>query len=130
MVTGIRSMAIIPTRDIEASARFYADMLGFDANSFFRDDDGTAFFAIVGLGSVTIGLQRLEDFVVHDGTVTYIYVDDAETLARRFTDAGGTLLHPPHKTFYGILEFDLKDPDGHIIAFGQDLEPGPDGPGL
>ena len=130
MATGLRSMPIIPSRDVDATARFFTDMLGFDANAFFRDDDGPAFFAIVGLGSVTIGIQRLEQFDTHEGSVAYVYVDDAKKLARRFSDAGGTLRHEPHETFYGILEFDLKDPNGHIIAFGQDLSPGQDGPGL
>ncbi|MDE2789893.1 MAG: VOC family protein [Paracoccaceae bacterium] len=123
-------MPVLPTRDVDTTARFYADVLGFDTNGFFRDGDGPAFFAIVGLGTVTIGLQKLETFSVHEGTVAYIYVDDAQALARRIADAGGVLRHEPHETFYGILEFDLVDPEGHVIAFGQDLNPGPDGPGL
>ena len=24
--------------------------------------------------------------------------------------------------FYGMLEFEMTDPDGHMLSFGQDLE--------
>jgi hypothetical protein len=26
------------------------------------------------------------------------------------------------KTLYGMLEFSLQDPDGHLLSFGQDLD--------
>ena len=129
MPTGIRSMSVIPSRDVDATARYYIEVLGFREASFFRDGDGPAYFAILDFGEVTLAIQTLTDFSPHEGTVAYIYVDDADALARRIEGAGGRLRHAPHETFYGMLEFDLTDPEGHVIAFGQDLSPGPDGPG-
>ncbi len=31
---------------------------------------------------------------------------------------------------YGLRDFDIRDPDGHIIAFGHPLGTAPHGPGL
>ena len=60
----------------------------------------------------------------------YLYVDDVEALAEEFARAGVTLHRDIAEQPYGCRDFDVRDPDGHIIAFGQDLQPDGPGPGL
>lgn len=123
-------MPVIPSRDVDKAAKFYTGVLGFTTCSFFRDGDGPAYFAIVGLGTVTIGIMKVKEFTAHEGTVAYVYVDDANDYARQIERSGGRIRHEPHETFYGMIEFDLVDPEGNVLAFGQDMIPGPNGPGL
>jgi uncharacterized glyoxalase superfamily protein PhnB len=50
----------------------------------------------------------------------YIWVRDAEALFAEFTARGAIVAYPPTiRDFYEMKEFAVRDPDGHIIAFGQ-----------
>ena len=52
-------------------------------------------------------------------TVFYFYPDDVEALYQHVIKNGyqGT---PLETTFYGMREFSIQDPDGHMLTFGQD----------
>ena len=51
----------------------------------------------------------------------YFYVEDAEALRQAVVDRGWQATECV-KRFYGLLEFEVVDPDGHVLLFGQDLE--------
>lgn len=53
--------------------------------------------------------------------IYYFYPDDVEQLHRHVLDAGYSPT-PLETTFYGMKEFSLQDPDGHVLSFGQDAE--------
>ena len=59
----------------------------------------------------------------------YIYVNDVDAVAQELRDRGLALVRGPVDAPHGCREVDVRDPDGHTICFGQDLGPGPDGPG-
>ncbi len=129
MVTFHRSMPILEVSDVVASGTFYREKLGFQT-AFFGDPPA---FCIVGRDAVTIGLDQARSpnrAPQNAGWAAYLYVDDAEALCGEFRAAGVDITREPEDTFYGCRDFDIRDPDGHLIAFGQDLHPGPDGPGL
>ena len=122
-----RAMPILNVRDIAESLRFY-EKLGFESHGFWGDPPG---FCIIQRGDVTLALDRkdAQDMPVNQWWACYIYVGDAEALMTEFNEHGveTTEMHrPPH---YGCIDFDVIDPDGHRIAFGQSLNPVP-GPGL
>ncbi len=131
MPTGYRSMPVLPCRDVEACANFYCEKLGFSQGLLWKDGDGPAQFAIVRLGMITLALQLVSDWKPFEGGWSaYFYIDDAKALYA-IASARGVETHGlPHETFYGILEFEIKDPEGHWVAFGQDLKPSDEGPGL
>ena len=92
-------------------------------------------FAIVGRGAVTIFLDASratagEPLPVNQYWAAYVYVDDIAALIEDFRQRGTDLLRGPEDSFYGCREIDVRDPDGHIVCFAQDLQPGPEGPGL
>lgn len=130
MPTGFRSMPVLACKDVEACADFFSDQLGFQLANFFKAEGEAMAFAIVSLGDITIALQHAPDFTPYVGWSAYLYIDDAKGMADALYDRGVTLQTEPHETFYGMIEFDLVDPEGHVLAFGQDLKPGPKGPGL
>lgn len=126
----LRAMPLLQVSDVRASAAFYG-RLGFACHRFWTGDDGTedAHFAIIQRGDVTLGLQLLRaSLPLNTHWAAYIYVDDAAALHREFRAEG---LDPTELRDqpYGCHDFDVRDPDGHLIAFGQDQNP-LHGPGL
>lgn len=129
----LRAMPVLQVSDVRASAQYYA-RAGFAAEGEWADDDDAVFFAILQRGDVTLGLQLLRGPLrVNTHWGAYVYVDDLAALHAEFTREGldpTEIRHPEH---YGCMDFDIRDPDGHLIAFGQALDTdaatGP-GPGL
>ncbi|MEM9058826.1 MAG: VOC family protein [Pseudomonadota bacterium] len=122
-----RAMPVLNVRDIPGSVAFY-ERLGFESHGAWGDPPG---FCIVQRGDVTLAFDRSEapELPRNQWWHSYIYVDDAEALMSEFRSAGieTTEMHRP--TDYGCIDFDVIDPDGHRLAFGQALNPDP-GPGL
>lgn len=123
----LRAMPVLDVADVRASAAYYA-RLGFDCHGFWGEDPVD--FAIVQRGDVTIGLHFSDGRVTtHRGWSVYVYVDDIETLHAEFSTARLSP-SPICDQEYGCRDFDVTDPDGHDIAFGQMLDPGGLAPGL
>ena len=128
--TCIRSSAVLQVQDVVRSRDFYVDKLGFSGGKLWGEPPC---FCIVSRGTVTIMLDQAREpcpLPVNQYWAAYVYIDDAEALHREFKEAGAEIIRGPEDMPYGCRDFDVRDPDGHLIAFGQDLQPGPDGPGL
>ena len=52
-------------------------------------------------------------------SILYFYPDDVDALYAHITHQGFTPT-PLEITFYGMKEFSLQDPDGHLLSFGQE----------
>ena len=121
-------MTVLQVSDVAASVAYYA-RLGFAHSGAWRDGE-TPLFAIVQRGDVTLALQLLrEPLRVNTHWAAYIYVSDIEALHAEFAAQGlapSEIHRPAH---YGCDDFDVVDPDGHRLAFGQARNPEP-GPGL
>lgn len=126
----IRAMPVLQVADVSASEAFYCETLGFTSHGTWGDGPD---FAIVQRGAVTIALDRSRDAApvpVNQYWAAYIYVEDADALCAEFRQKGADIVRELEDTFYGSRDFDIRDPDGHIIAFGHDLEPDDTAPGL
>jgi len=112
-----RSMPVLQVRDVAASAAFY-ERLGFTASLWGDPPD----FAIMTRDRVTLALDRARDGTVpvNQGLAAYLYTDDVVALRTALIDAGIAATEMHHPTEYGCDDFDVVDPDGHRIAFGQD----------
>lgn len=125
-----RSSPVIQVKDVVQSRDFYCDKLGFTHGNLWGDPPC---FGIVGRGAVTLFLDQAQDngsIPLNQYWAAYFYISDVDALAAELTDRGVDILRGPEDAPHGCREFDIRDPDGHIICFGQDLQPGPDGPGL
>lgn len=125
-----RSACVLQVKDVIASEAFYRK-LGFTAGGFWGDPPC---FCITGRDTVTVFLdqtQKADDAApVNQYWASYIYVSDVDALAEEIKANGVEIIRGPEDAPHGCREIDVRDPDGHIIAFGQDLMPGPEGPGL
>jgi uncharacterized glyoxalase superfamily protein PhnB len=120
-----RSAPVLLVRDVVAAAKHYEIKLGFRIQGFWGEPPG---FSIVGRGGVTVMLNQApagETFRPngdYDGRLSaYIYISDADALHAELVQRGAEMICPPEDQPYGCREFEIRDLDGHILAFGQDL---------
>lgn len=119
----IRSMPVLQVSDINRCEQFYCGKLGF--RSLGRWGEGPD-FAIIGRDRVTIALDKSSGpgpIPVNQYWAAYIYVEDADVLCQEFRANGVEIVRGPQDMPYGLRDFDVRDPDGHLLAFGHDLAP-------
>lgn len=122
-----RITSILYADEVEPCVKFWVDRLGFEVGPQVPDGDKIG-FAIVQKGNVELMYQSYAS-AAKDSTsealtslpraasYLYIEVDDLDkTLAAM---RGVELVHPVHTTFYGMKEFVVQDPAGHIVIFAQ-----------
>ncbi len=127
----IRSMPVSQVADVTRSVAFYCDKLGFFSHGPWGEGPE---FCIVQRGKVTFALDRTRKegspVPLNQYWAVYVYVDDADELCAEFRDKGVEIVRGPEDMEYGLRDFDVRDPDGHLIAFGHDLTPAKLGSGL
>ena len=113
-------------RDVRRSAEWYRDTLGFAFDRFWGEPSN---FCMVRRDGLTVMLCQAEDPTkigpnAADGGAwdAYVWVADAESLFQEFSAKGAGVVYEPSVTFYNNREFAVKDLDGYVIAFGQDLD--------
>ena len=127
---GIRAMPVLAVADVGAALRFYRDKLGFTVNGAWPDAADPN-FAIMGLGTITVALDgEAAPWEPRGGWTAYLYVDDVDAYYAALVERGVEIARVPEDMFYGCRDMDVRDPDGNLLGFGQDLSPGPEGPGL
>ena len=125
-----RCMPVLQVTDVKRSEKFYCEKLGFTPCGTWGDGPD---FGIVQCGQVTIALDRSRDggaIPANQHWAAYIYVDDADGLCEQMRRNGTEIVRGPENMYYGSRDFDIRDPDGHIIVFGHDLVPGEKEAGL
>ena len=112
--------------DVQASIRFYTAVLGFEVRGRM-DDVGTTGFASLRNGKTALMLASpsyIPQGKKVDGCFPqsnyYFYVADAEALRQSIVEKGWEATECVDR-FYDIKEFELVDPDGHVLVFGQDI---------
>jgi lactoylglutathione lyase len=114
-------------RDIDASTRFYRDVLGFTVKQSVPD---AAPFVFVWLerDGVPVFLNDPKA-VEHDvpgatsrppgGTATLFFIVTDVDALHGHVAAHVPMLMPLKTQFYGMREFAVADPDGHILTFAE-----------
>jgi predicted enzyme related to lactoylglutathione lyase len=107
-----RIAPIFPVRDVRSSLEHYRG-LGFATREY--EKGGYGFVTRDGI-EIHLGLTADDSLV---GTSSaYLWVEDADELARTWSAAGGDVRFP-EDTEWGQHEGVLIDPDGNIIRFGS-----------
>ena len=115
--------------DVPASVRFYTDVLGFEVVDRMDDVGATGFAslrngkAMVMLASPTYIPRAPQVDGRYPQAAYYFYVEDADALRRSVVDACWPASECADR-FYGLREFAVVDPEGHVLLFGQDIGPG------
>jgi predicted lactoylglutathione lyase len=113
-----RIAPILPVRDLSTSLEHYR-RLGFATRAYVKGGYGYA-----NLDTVEIHLGVVPGDVSTTPASAYLFVEDADQLAQRWTSAGADV-RPPQDTEWGQHEGVVIDPDGNIIRFGSPMaQPG------
>lgn len=112
----IQGAPVLHVPDVEAAARFYRDMLGFNW------DFGDEVYAVVWRDNSAIHFVRDERAPrqVH----LFQWVQDVDGYYKEIVGRGAVVASEPTDQPYGIREFAMQDLNGVGIVFGQDLEHG------
>ena len=109
---------VLPTEDIDRSILFYSDKLGFEVTFTWQEPVD---YAVLKLGGVSIHLTRTDQSRPTLHTAIYIFVEGINELHEEYTKNGVEFSNPIGNREYGMRDFDVKDPEGNVIGFGENL---------
>ena len=128
--TAVKFASVTPNllvRDIRKSTAFYRDVLGFEIKQTVPDAEPFVFVWLERDG-VPVFLNDPKA-IAHDfpgapsmapgGTVTMFFVIAGVDAYHAAVAAKATVVMPLKTQFYGMREFAITDPDGHIITFAE-----------
>lgn len=127
MTTLLRSAPYFPVADVAATATHYEQIFGFRCDYVAGDP---AQFAICSRDGLAIMLRRvagpelIRANEAQGGTWdAFFWVDDVDALHAEMVQRGANVAYGPIvQDSYHMREFALRDPDGHVLGFGQPLE--------
>lgn len=98
------------TTDLEASSRFYTEVVGWERGD--REHPDGAYSLFESAGEPRAGLVPIETDEIETGWAPYIGVDDLQETLARARELGGEVLLEPSPDFYDGLVAVLADPTG------------------
>jgi catechol 2,3-dioxygenase-like lactoylglutathione lyase family enzyme len=118
---------ILLVTDVQASAHWYRDCLGFTYERFWGDPPGFCILHRDGFSlmlALAPGPEHVTPHwkVVHQMWNLYLWVDDADAAYADAKERGAKIDYEIGNKPYGCREFGVQDPDGYDIAIGQDLD--------
>ena len=108
---------MLQTNDMKRTREWYESVLGFTAADF--SDDA---WCSLSRDEVSIMFMRDDQMGPPSATaIQYFYVDDVVALwslikGRVAAESG------PEEMPYGMLELTIKDPNGYLLSFGQEMQ--------
>ena len=107
---------ILRVEDLDASRRYYIDRLGFSL-----DWDAGTMISVSRDGKAIMLCEREQG---QPGVWLWIGVEDADALFAEFVAKGAHIRCRP-QNFPWAYEFEVADPDGHVLRIGSEPKQGP-----
>ena len=120
-----RVMPSLTVNDLQASAAWYRDVLGFKTDERW-EQDGKLMGVSLKAGGVTLMIaqddwKKGRDRKKGEGFRLYCATkQNVDALAKKIESRGGKLDSPPTDQPWGTRDFGLTDPDGFKITIGAD----------
>jgi uncharacterized glyoxalase superfamily protein PhnB len=105
---------VLHVLDVEATAKYYRDALGFIWD--FGDKD----YAVVWRDNSAIHFVKDERNPA--GVHIFQWIRDVDAYYKEVLERGADITAAPSDRPYGIREFTVRDPNGIAIIFGQDID--------
>lgn len=134
----VRFEAVVPqftVPDVVRTAEYYRNVLGFQIAGYW-DGERASFetepppvFGIVGRDRIQVFFKRADDSPPRTGRAAgaydaYLRVKGLDALAAELRDRGAEILDGPEERSYGQRELVVRDCNGVILAFGEDIRRG------
>ncbi len=115
------------TADMERSARFYGQELGFEVRFLFGDPPVYAQFS---RDAVRLNMRQVEAPVLDreaaergELLAAYLEVDDVEGLYQEYVGRDVDFCRPLETKPWGLTGFIVRDPDGNLLNFSEPAAP-------
>ena len=112
----------LPVRDVRASQEWYRDVLGLGVNWIWEDSFGS-----VGRDHVELFLYESDD---PRPMISSVFVDDVENVLDHARSRGADIASELELKPWGVREFSVRDPDGHLLRIGRGEQDARDRPEL
>jgi catechol 2,3-dioxygenase-like lactoylglutathione lyase family enzyme len=107
---------VFQVKNLEASLKFYRDILGFTEDFQFGE------YAGVHLGELHLHLcaHTVWSRPSGGGSVS-VFSDEVDTYCANLRSRGAKIEREPADEPYGMRDFVVSDPDGNLLTFGCEL---------
>jgi catechol 2,3-dioxygenase-like lactoylglutathione lyase family enzyme len=111
---------MFPVANVEKTAEFYRDQLGFNIDVLWGDPK---FYAILNRVGVYIDLIKSDSISGEIGDIggAYIIVENVDEVYQELKNKDVNILGPPEDKEYPMRDFILLDCDGHRLCIGSPL---------
>lgn len=121
MATVSKTTFVIAVPNLQTSAAFYRDVLGFSIEKL-----GHAGWLLFISGACTIMAGECPDAIAprdlgDHSYFAYLQVDDIQSYYEAVRGSGAVIRKPLRDEPWGMKEFGVETADGHRIMFGQPL---------
>jgi catechol 2,3-dioxygenase-like lactoylglutathione lyase family enzyme len=122
----LRATPVLKVADYPRARDYYTDILGFEVHEEGGDPPR---FGILDRDRAVIFLDGWHEGAIEmrGGWDAYIHVRGLDRIADEIAANGGELVRGIETTVYGMREFEVMDPDGNLICFGEDADAAPGG---
>ncbi len=112
---------VLPVTDLQASVRFYCDVIGLELDFLWGEPPHYGRVKHGGHGdSVFIHLEQVALPVPNTSELRLHVGRDVDGLCAAYVAQGADVIHAPQTQPWGLREFALRDPDGHVLIFGAE----------
>jgi lactoylglutathione lyase len=108
---------IFHTADLSRAVAFYCDRFGFEER--YRFPDEAPEFAVVVLGSFSLGLTAVDEVEPPGRVALWLYCDDVDAEIARLREGGVEVVKEPEDQEWGERMATVADPDRNEIYIGQ-----------
>jgi uncharacterized glyoxalase superfamily protein PhnB len=114
---------MLQCRDLQVTIDFYTQMLEFSLDGTWGPEpDGPPTWCSLDYGPAGLmfvhGYMNDPDGPKLTGTL-YFYADDVDALHAALVERGAKPRRAPTDREYGMRDFELVDPNGYLLTFGQ-----------
>ena len=111
---------ILMVKDLQKSIHFYHELLDFSIE--FLWEAPPSYAVLKANEKIHIHLSKLDKaLTLPIRPVLYIFSNEIDKLYSSFLDRGVNIHQPIGDRDYQMRDFDIVDPDGHLLTFGQNL---------
>ena len=122
---------MLATGDMEETVAFYRDRLGFEVRDKFESGGRCWWCEMVRDGQALMFTQHEVDVDAPGARVGFrqtsinLYVDEGVEEFHARLKEQGVAVSELHVAFYGMKQFDLRDPAGYTLIIGQPTDEPP-----
>jgi predicted enzyme related to lactoylglutathione lyase len=117
-----RTTPVLKSGDYPRSRAFYVEVLGY---GIAEEGGDPPRFGIFERGGSVLFIDAWHGAAqpVAGTWDAYIHVSGLEALFAELEASSAPITRPIEDTVYGMREFEVTDPDGNVLCFGEDADP-------